>query len=159
MVLRTLLLYWLGSRQAILTIAADRRAVGLGFLFVLSAGFAREYDGKDLLHEPWHLLLPVGASLLTSFLLFCLTWGIAKARGAQGPPFFTAYRMFLGLFWMTAPLAWLYAIPYERFLSAPDAMSANLWTLGVVSAWRVFLMVRVVSCSWGMGAWRRSAWS
>ena len=46
---------------------------------------------------------------------------------------------------MTAPLAWLYAIPYERFLSPGDATSANLWTLALVALWRVLLMVRVVS--------------
>ena len=148
MSVRTLLLYLLGSPRAILDIASDRRAVGLGFLFVLSAGFAREYDGQDLLHEPWHLLIPVGASLLTSFLFFSLTYGVVRVK-TEGPPFFTAYRSFLGLFWMTAPLAWLYAIPYERFLSAPGAMQANLWTLGLVSLWRVFLMVRVISVLMG----------
>src|SRR5262249_47045734 len=60
------------------------------------------------------------------------------------PGFFTAYRSFLALFWMTAPLAWLYAIPYERFLSEGAATKANLWTLGLVAVWRVALMVRVV---------------
>ena len=45
---------------------------------------------------------------------------------------------------MTAPLAWLYAIPYERFQSPVDAMRLNLITLGVVAAWRVALMVRVL---------------
>jgi len=35
----------------------------------LLPAFAREYDGEDLLHEPWHLLLPLVASLATSFIL------------------------------------------------------------------------------------------
>jgi hypothetical protein len=155
MTIRTLLRYLIGDRQAILTLAVDRRALWLGFLFVLSAGFAREYDGEDLLHEPWHLLIPAAASLATSFLLFLITDGLVRAKhpakpGMGSPPsFFAAYRMFLTLFWLTAPLAWLYAIPYERFLSAVGATQANLWTLGLVALWRVALMVRVVSVLMG----------
>src|SRR5439155_18632746 len=103
--IRTLLGYLIGRRQAILDIAADRRALILGFLFVLSAGLAREYDGADLVHEPWRLLLPMGASLATSFLLFCVTFGIFRTKRMGAPRFLTSYQMFLSLFWMTAPLA------------------------------------------------------
>jgi hypothetical protein len=46
---------------------------------------------------------------------------------------------------MTAPLAWCYAIPFERFLSEADATRANLWSLTLVAAWRVLLMIRVGS--------------
>lgn len=142
--LRTLLLYLIGNRQAILDIAADRRAVGIGFLFVLSAAFAREYDGEDLLHEPWYLLIPVGASVLASFILFSVAFATCADRAPQGPTFFRAYRSFLALFWMTAPLAWLYAVPYERFLSLGDAVRANYFTLALVALWRVCLMIRVL---------------
>src|ERR1700730_9671732 len=149
----TLLRYLVGDRQAILRIASDRRAIGLGFLFVLSAAFAREYDGKDLLHEPWHLAIPLVVSLVASYLLFGLTYGVAQRKGANGPPFYSAYRMFLGLFWMTAPLAWLYAIPYERFFTSWGATVANLSTLACVALWRVALMVRVISVLMGYSAW------
>jgi hypothetical protein len=149
MQVRTLLRYLIGQRQAILEIASDRRSLLLGFLFVLSAGFAREYDGADLLREPWRLLLPLGVSLAGSLALFALTFGVAKAKKMSAPPVLDSYRVFLGLFWMTAPLAWLYAIPYERFLGAVEATSANLWTLGLVSVWRVALMSRVVSVLMG----------
>jgi hypothetical protein len=143
---RTLGLYLIGNRQAIRDFAADRRGLWIGLLFVLSAGFAREYDGQDLLREPWHLLVPVGASLAASFLLFLVACGGLFFEQDRGwPPFFSAYRAFLTLFWMTAPLAWLYAVPYERFLSPGEATAANLWTLALVAAWRVALMVRVVS--------------
>ncbi len=141
----TLLSYLIGNRQAILTIAGNRHALWIGFLFVLSAGFAREYDGEDLLHEPWHLLLPVGASLASSFFLFTMAYGVAAAKGAPLRAFLANYASFLGLFWMTAPLAWLYAVPYERFFSPVDAMRMNLLSLGIVSAWRVALMVRVMT--------------
>jgi hypothetical protein len=149
---RTLLRYLIGDRAAILQLASDRRALGASFLFVLSAGFAREYDGEDLLHEPWHLLLPVVASLFSSFLLFTAAYGVALLKRAPGPTFFSAYRSFLSLFWLTAPLAWLYAVPYERFLSATDAVRANLLTLALVSVWRIALMTRVVSVLMGYRA-------
>jgi len=151
MCLRTLFLYLIGNRQAIRAIAADRRALWIGLLFVLSAGFAREYDGEDLLHEPWYALIPVGASLASSFVLYTATYGVACLKRTSGPNFALGYRSFLGLFWMTAPLAWLYAIPYERFLSPLEATRANLWTLAVVSAWRVFLMMRVAGTLMGYG--------
>ena len=110
--IRTLLLYLIGSRRAILDLAADRHGLWVGLLFVLSAGFAREYDGQDLLREPWHLLIPLGASLAASFALFLVACGPVFFQGEGRPPFFSAYRSFLTLFWMTAPLAWLYAVPY-----------------------------------------------
>jgi len=55
----TLLRYLIGDRKAILAIAGSRHSLWIGFLFVLSAGLAREYDGEDLLHEPWHALIPL----------------------------------------------------------------------------------------------------
>jgi hypothetical protein len=50
----------------------------------------------------------------------------------------------MGLFWMTSPIAWLYAIPVERFCDALTAAKLNLTLLGVVSLWRVLLMARVI---------------
>jgi hypothetical protein len=143
--LSTLFLYLIGNRQAILDIAANRRAIWVGLLFVFSAAFAREYDGQYLVAEPWYLLIPMGASLGASFLLFLVVCGHLYSRSKRRPPFLKAYRSFLTLFWMTAPLAWLYAIPYERFLTPTDATKANLRTLAFVAAWRVALMVRVTS--------------
>ena len=52
----TLPLYLIGSRRAILDIASSRWSLLIGAIFVLSAGFAREYDGEDLIGEPWHAL-------------------------------------------------------------------------------------------------------
>jgi hypothetical protein len=44
---RTLFRYLTGDRQAILELAADRHALWIGLLFVLSAGFAREVIRPD----------------------------------------------------------------------------------------------------------------
>ena len=149
----TLLRYLIGDRAAIQEIAGSRRALWVGLVFVVSAGLAREYDGEDLLHEPWYALIPLAASLVSSFILFLLCFAKVMASDPARPPFFSAYRSFLTLFWMTAPLAWLYAIPYERFLSPYDAMRANLLSLGLVAAWRVALMCRVVTALMGYSAW------
>jgi hypothetical protein len=50
----------------------------------------------------------------------------------------------------TAPLAWLYGIPFERLLDPFHATRAKLIVLGIVSAWRVALMVRVVTVLFGV---------
>lgn len=151
----TVFRYLAGQRSAILNIAASPQMLAVGGVLVLSAGFAREYDGEDLLHEPWHLLIPHGASLLTSFLLYLLLrlTGIGKTQ--QRPAFFRGFPMFLRLYWMTAPLAWLYAIPFERWMSPAEATLWNLRLLGIVSVWRVALMIRVIRVVYGAGPlWR-----
>lgn len=149
----TLVNYLIGRRQAIVQIAQSPQAVWLGLLLVLSTGLAREYDGEDLLHEPWHLLLPLGASLVTCGMLYGLLWLVCRGWKTS-PPSGRVFRSFLALYWMTAPLAWLYAIPVERFLSAADSTRANLWLLGIVALWRVTLMVRVVSVVWPLSVWQ-----
>jgi hypothetical protein len=59
--------------------------------------------------------------------------------------FLSGYRTLLTFYWWTAPLAWLYAIPVERFMSAGDATATNLWFLAAVSVWRVLLITRALS--------------
>lgn len=165
---KTVFQYLIGRRDAIVALMESPRALWLGLIFVLSAGFAREYDAESLLHEPWYLLIPVGASLVTSFLLYALLYGAALSKSnsirpatipsspesdtiaalANRPPlrgFWELYPTFLTLYWMTAPLAWLYAIPVERFLSPYDAAVTNYWLLAIVSVWRVLLISRAAS--------------
>jgi hypothetical protein len=141
----TVIAFLFGRRQAILALASDRMALGVGALLVLSAALARNYDRASLLDEPWRLLGPFVASLAISGLLFLTIYGLARWKGMADPGIGRAYLSFLTLYWMTAPLAWLYGIPYERFLSSVGATEANLWTLGLVSVWRMVLMIRVVS--------------
>jgi hypothetical protein len=141
----TIIAYLTGRRAAILEVASDRTALVAAALLVLSAGLARNYDQASLRDEPWRLLGPFIASLAINGPLFLTIYGIARWKGIHGPGIGRAYLSFLTLYWMTAPLAWLYGIPYEAFLPPHEAARANLWTLGLVSAWRVALMVRVVS--------------
>lgn len=129
-------------RDAILDAFHSRWSLPVGGLLVFSAALARNYDGEDLLAEPWWLAGPFVASLLTSFILWCLFIIWAKV---PGPPLWRIYPRFLGIYWLTAPLAWLYAVPYERFLSPVDAVRANAYTLLVVSLWRVLIISRALS--------------
>lgn len=142
MTIGTLLRFLVGNRAAIETVAGHRHALAIGALFVLSAGLARDYDGADLLAEPYWLLLPFAASVAMAMALFLVMRFIVGFGSSEAPPFWRAYSSVLAAFWMTAPLAWLYAIPYERFLSPVDAAVVNLWTLGIVAVWRVLLISR-----------------
>ncbi len=141
-----LLRFLVGQEAAIQEIAANRGALWAGLAFCVSTAFARHYDGKYLFREPWFLLAPAAASIVTSSILFAAMYVVVsiKARRIQRG-YGQAYLSFLGLYLMTAPLAWLYGIPYERFLNEVDAAQANVWTLELVSIWRIVLMSRVFS--------------
>jgi hypothetical protein len=154
--LRSIPLFLVGDRAAILDLAASRWTLSIGFLFVLSASLARNYDGADLLHEYKVLTHGLAASIVNSFILFSVVYTCAEARREPHHPplphFGRAYLVFLGLFWMTAPMGWLYGIPFERMYEAPvDAIRANLWLLALVSIWRVVLITRVLAVLWGTG--------
>ncbi len=152
MTIATVFRFLVGRRSAIQQIANTPHAVWLGGLFVVSAGLAREYDAKDLLAEPWYLLVPLAASFITSLILFTLVYFTGRFKGGTSR-FWPTYSPFLALYWMTAPLAWLYAIPVDRFLSADDATLANLSLLATVSLWRVSLMTVVVRNYLGAPLW------
>jgi hypothetical protein len=121
-------------------------ALGAAAVLVLSAGIARNYDGIYLLGEGEgiHLLTPFIASLFIAGVLQTI---LSQALGRKTGHFreLPAFVSLLTLYWVTAPIAWLYAVPYERWLAPYDAAVANLWTLAVVSLWRVLLISRVVA--------------
>lgn len=148
--LLTLLAYLVGHCETILRLAASRRSLAVGLVLVIVAGFAREYDGEDLLRQPWHLLIPLAASVASSAILYLLVRIVASGTCLE-PPTLGGYLDFLGLYWLTAPLALVYAVPVERLMAAGDATRANLWMLGIVALWRVLLMARVVSVLYRVG--------
>ena len=141
----TLAEFLFGSRAATLRFASRPDTLLLGLVFVLSAGFAREYDRSDLFREPWQFLLPCVASLGASLGLFPLIEVVAWRRGVRAGQFWSRFRTFLGLFWMTAPLGWIYAIPVESFLPPDDAIGVNLWFLSIVTVWRILLVTRILT--------------
>lgn len=138
----TMVGFLLGRKDSILAIYNCPKILWIGAMLVLSAGFAREYDGEDLLSEPWHVLIPHAASLLTSLLLYAMLRLPAVRSKAAFRRVVKDYPRFLALFWLTAPIAWLYAIPFERWLDAGVATRVNLSLLGIVSVWRVVLIIR-----------------
>lgn len=143
--LRTLGAFLVGQGHAIRLVAGHRHALFVGALFVLVAAFAREYDGEDLLHQPWHLGIPFVASLATSAVLFVILRLALPSRESGERPTRIAYGSLLRAYWWTAPLALVYAVPVERFLEPGGATAANLLLLLLVSLWRVVLITRAVS--------------
>jgi hypothetical protein len=176
--LATFGLFLLGNGEAIRRLAATPRLWVVGLLFTFSAGLAREYDAEDLLAEPWHLLIAPGASWAAATVLWLLVqiggfrrWMWSPARPSvssttpdtdnsleppptdppPAPRLLDSYLAFLGLFWLTAPLAWFYGVPFERVQSAGQAASSNLWLLTLIALWRVLLMIRVLHVLYGIG--------
>lgn len=143
--LKTVVQFLLFNREATLKVAASSQARWLGLMFVLLAAIAREYDGEYLPAEPWHLLLPLAASLIGCLVLFLLVRLMAWCRQVRKLSLFTHFGVLLNLYWMTAPLALLYATPFERWMGPGNATRANLAVLAVISVWRVALMVRSIS--------------
>lgn len=144
--------FLVGNRACIERLARSRVPLVIGPFLVLSASLARNYDGAALPQEWTMLTHGIGASVVNAFLLF----GIMRVTSVfviPKPPFWRAFASFLGLFWLTAPMALVYAIPYERFLEPAEAIRANLWTLAAISVWRVLLIARVLSVLSGVRIW------
>lgn len=139
---RDLFLYLIGNRGAIERIAASKGAVRIGALLVLTAGIARNYDHLDLLREPEWFLAPFLVSLVSAGAIFLSL----RFRLGRGEPHHQRHRFlpFLALFWMTAPCAWLYAIPVEAFTDLLTATRFNVALLAIVALWRVALITRAV---------------
>lgn len=135
-------LYLVGNRQAILRLAASPGALGVGALLVLTAGIARNYDHLDLLRNPEWIIAPFLISLISCALVFLslLFRFNLDLKGKLFPQFTT----FLALFWLTAPCAWLYAIPVESFTDLLTATKYNVALLAIVALWRVLIITRAV---------------
>lgn len=151
---RTILLYLCGHAGAIRDVAQSRAAFVTGLVLVLITTIPRNYDQIFIGEVPLRWLL---GSLFFSFIsgtwLYAVAYGWLARWRMEGDAvqhqsfssgYFSDWRGFMGLFWMTAPIAWLYALPVERFLDSITATQANLVLLGVVSLWRVLLMARVL---------------
>jgi hypothetical protein len=106
---------------------------------------ARNYDQTFILEKPFLWLFgPLMFSLFSGTWVFLVAYAIAWGyMDRERPPLWSAWPAFMGLFWMTAPIAWLYAIPVERFFDSVTAARANVCLLTIVSVWRVLLMARV----------------
>jgi len=142
--------YLFGQSDAIRRIAVSRDALWTGIALVLLTAIARNYDQTLLAENPFLWIFgPLLFSLVSGTWLYAIVYaGFARremsAPGDPKPAEDGGWLSFMGLFWMTAPVAWLYAIPVERFLDSISATHANVALLSLVSLWRVVLMTRVM---------------
>jgi hypothetical protein len=146
---RTILAYLFGRREAILEVAANKAALWTGIVLVLLTSIARNYDQTHITEKPFLWLFgPLFFSLVSGTWLFwggvgCVAVKEMDLTESERKTWMRWWPQFMGLFWMTAPIAWLYAIPVERFLDSLNAARANVALLSIVSLWRVALMARV----------------
>jgi hypothetical protein len=146
----TLARYLIGDLEAARTIASDPwRAIGVGLLFVTAAMIAREHDGVYLPAEPIHAALPFVGGLGGALASGSLLYAVSRLRGGASPGFGVMVTRWTALFLWTAPLAWLYGIPWERALDEHDAAVLNMMMLGLVATWRVTLSIRAGAMLFG----------
>ena len=146
--LRTIASFQLGKRHAIEAVAENRASFVTGLILALLTAIPRNYDQTYILESPFWLFGPLLFSFFSGSFLFWMLYSGFIRRHLEAPETVSRaaqWRSFMSLFWMTAPVAWLYAIPVERFLNSYQAGAANLALLFVVSSWRILLMARIVS--------------
>ena len=150
----TLLQFLIGQAEAIRSIAACGDAAIVGAVLVLSAGLARTWQRQDLVARPWLLVVPYAASVVSASVFVLLLNGLASVQAGRLQGVVSGLFTVLALFWMTAPLAWLYGLPFERWSANRGiAVKRRLWALAVVSVWRMALMARVLCVLGGLTAW------
>lgn len=152
------LLALVGHRTSILRAIDSER----GLLFMLAmvgiASICREYDGASFFHQPGELIKPLITSVILASVLFVVVILARSLANCRGEQLSSAYRRFLMGYWITAPLAWLYAVPVETFMDSITAVYLNLTLLSVVAVWRVALFTRIASVITGLPAWIVLCW-
>ena len=157
----TIARYLVGDSRAIRSLAGNSAALPVGIVLVLLTAVARNYDQTFIAETPLWLFGSLLFSFFSGSFLFLILYRFFIQRCLEADPLpskFQQWRTFMGLFWMTAPIAWLYAIPVERWLESNAAAQANLTLLAIVSVWRVVLMSRVVSVVNGVPFARALGW-
>jgi len=114
----------------------DLRANKFGFLAMAIgsawiAGIGRYWDHPDAYSWQYAGL----GSVAYIFVLAAVLWVVIYPLRPKNWSYLSIL-VFIGL---TSPLAWIYAVPVEKFMSAENATTANIWFLFVVAAWRVAL--------------------
>jgi hypothetical protein len=157
--LRVVLRFVVGNAGAIREVARNRAALWASIVLVLLSGIARNYDQTFFLESPMWLIGPLVFSFFSgSFLYAILIRGFARRHFPDEQRKEKQWATFMALFWMTAPVAWLYAIPVERFLEPYRAAQVNIALLAIVSLWRVLLMSRIMSVLFEIEFVRALAW-
>jgi len=95
------------------------------------AGLGRYWDHPSPSLFELSGLRSVAYIFILSTILYLIVWPLKQKRWS-----WLAVFVFVGL---TSPLAWLYAVPVERFTSASTAITLNVRFLMIVALWRVAL--------------------
>src|SRR5688572_8600151 len=143
----TIARYQLGNRTAIQAVATDSRAWVAGVALVLMTAVARNYDQSHFTESGLWLFGSLVFSFFSGTFLYFVLWKLflKRHRAAAEPGAANQWWAFMGLFWLTAPIAWLYAFPVERMFDSYRATQANIALLAIVALWRVLLMSRVIA--------------
>ncbi len=152
--IRQLFGFYIGREESIRAVASTKGVFLLGCLFIVTAGLARNYDHHRLLSDPIWILGPFGMAFFSSLFIFGFVKWIGRIPAPTGENIRQPDRLgvkalenlaaWVSCFFLTAPLAWLYGVPYEMFLDVLTATKLNFATLLLVSFWRVFIMLRVI---------------
>jgi hypothetical protein len=126
--------------------AAGYAALGLrearvGLVLAWIAGIGRYWD-----HPTAGLAQKSGVgSVVYVLLLSALLWLVLRPMGTHR----RAYWNVAAMVGSSSPLAWLYALPVERWTDVQTAIDLNIAFLAVVAVWRVLLYARYlkVGCS------------
>ena len=110
------LLFLIGDEKAIRKLARWDKSILFGGFFVLIAGICREYDQEYFPLNGAIYFFPFVASFFMCLFLrvICQVYYSKK----KNPAGLGSFKTFLALFWLTAPCAWLYAIPVEKFFDS-----------------------------------------
>lgn len=148
MSLATIFRFQFGQADAIQQMAGNCNSIIAGVVLVLLTAIARNYDQTFFGGSLFWLIGPLIFSFFSgSFLFLVLYRGFIRRHLTDVEQVSTGQQWlcFMSVFWMTAPIAWLYAVPVERFLGSYQAAQANLSLLAIVSIWRVLLLARIIS--------------
>jgi hypothetical protein len=104
-----------------------------GLVCTWLAGVGRYWDNPRA--HVWQML-GLG-SVAYVFILACVVWVLLAPLRPRN----WSYRNVLLFLTLTAPPAFLYAIPVEKLMTHDAAVKANVAFLGIVSVWRVALFV------------------
>lgn len=104
----------------------------LGLACTWLAGIGRYWDSPRAAWWQHFGLGSLAYVLVLALLLWLLLMPLRPERWS--------YRNLLVFVSLTAPPAWLYAIPVERFMPLEAAQATNAWFLGIVALWRVALL-------------------
>lgn len=135
-------LFLIGNEAAIKKLAKSKNSIYLGAFFVFIAGIAREYDQEYIPLNGILFLVPFLASFVMCLILYIFS--LPYYRKKVNPDGLGSFKTYLSVFWLTAPLAWLYALPVEAWFTPLTALKINLSLLGIVAFWRVWLFTRAM---------------